>query len=78
MRDGAEAGLRVVEELLDRGDLSGYHRAHAARGELCLRAGRHSDAAEAFAKAVELTKQGPERRFLEQRLQQARSIAPVQ
>jgi RNA polymerase sigma-70 factor (ECF subfamily) len=78
MRDGAAAGLRVVEQLLDRGDLREYHRAHAARGELCLRAGRHSEAADAFATAVELTKQGPERRFLEGRLQQARSIAPVE
>lgn len=78
MRDGAAAGLRVVEELLERGDLRDYHRAHAARGELCLRAGHHSEAAEAFAKAVDLTRQGPERRFLEQRLLHARSLASVQ
>jgi RNA polymerase sigma-70 factor, ECF subfamily len=36
MRDGAEAGLVLVDGILDRGDLAGYYLAHAARAALIL------------------------------------------
>jgi RNA polymerase sigma-70 factor (ECF subfamily) len=35
MRDGPAAGLVLVDAILDRGDLSDYHLAHAARADLC-------------------------------------------
>jgi len=35
MRDGPEAGLALVDAILARGDLAGYHLAHAARADLC-------------------------------------------
>src|SRR3954463_6482051 len=44
MRDGAEVGLQLIDEILARGDLRDYYPAHAARGELCRRLGRVSDA----------------------------------
>jgi RNA polymerase sigma-70 factor (ECF subfamily) len=68
MRDGPAAGLALVEAILERGDLVDYHLAHAARGDLCRRLGRNADARAAFERALALTRQGPERRFLERRL----------
>ena len=68
MRDGPEIGLVEVDAILDRGDLADYHLAHAARADLCRRLGRTDDARAAYQQALELTRQEPERRFLERRL----------
>jgi RNA polymerase sigma-70 factor (ECF subfamily) len=66
MRDGPEAGLRLVEALLP--ELEGYHLAHASRADLCRRLGRRDEALAAYGKALSLSRQGPERRFLEGRI----------
>jgi RNA polymerase sigma-70 factor, ECF subfamily len=68
MRDGPDAGLVLIDSILGRGDLVDYHLSHAARGELCRRAGRVADAREAFLRAISLVRQEPERRFLNRRL----------
>lgn len=68
MRDGAAAGLALVDAILARGDLEGYHLAHSARADLCRRLGRTDEAREAYRRALALTRQEPERRFLERRL----------
>ncbi len=68
MRDGPEAGLALIDELLGRGDLADYHLAHAARADLLRRLGRPADARAAYQRALALTQQEPERRFLERRL----------
>ena len=68
MRDGPEAGLAVIEQILARGDLADYSLAHAARADLCRRLGRSSDARSSYRKALELTRQEPDRRFLKRRL----------
>jgi RNA polymerase sigma-70 factor (ECF subfamily) len=68
MRDGAEAGLALIEGILGRGELTDYRLAHAARAELCRRLGRTSEARASFERALALTRQEPERRFLEKRL----------
>jgi RNA polymerase sigma-70 factor (ECF subfamily) len=68
MRDGAAAGLALVDAILDRGDLRDYRLAHAARAELCRRVGRVVDARKSFERALALTRQEPERRFLEKRI----------
>ncbi|MNE33660.1 hypothetical protein D3C80_1273440 [compost metagenome] len=70
MRDGPQAGLDVVDAILERGDLADYHLAHAARADFCRRLGRNDEARESYRKALELTRQEPERRFLEQRLRE--------
>jgi len=70
MRAGPAAGLELVERILARGDLKDYRFAHAARAELCRRLGRTADARESFERALSLTKQEPERRFIERRLQE--------
>jgi RNA polymerase sigma-70 factor (ECF subfamily) len=68
MRDGAEAGLALVDAILSRGDLAEYHLAHSARADLCRRLGRSSEAKAAYQRALALARQEPERRFLERRL----------
>jgi RNA polymerase sigma-70 factor (ECF subfamily) len=68
MRDGFEAGLALVDDLLARGELADYHLAHATRADLCRRLGRGAEAAAAYRRALELTKLEPERRFLERRI----------
>jgi RNA polymerase sigma-70 factor, ECF subfamily len=68
MRDGPEAGLVLIDAILKRGDLVDYHRAHAARAELCRRSGKMSDAKNSFERALSLARQEPERRFLTRRL----------
>ena len=68
MRDGPAAGLAAVDAILARGELADYHLAHAARADLCRRLGMTGEARAAYRRALELTRQGPERRFLERRL----------
>ena len=68
MRDGPAAGLSLIDAILDRGDLKDYRLAHAARAELCRRLGRRDEARVSFTRALSLTKQEPERRFLQRRL----------
>lgn len=68
MRDGPLAGLVLIEGLFNRGELTDYHLAHAARADMCRRLGRHAEARTFYKSALALTKQEPERRFLEQRL----------
>jgi len=68
MRDGPAAGLTLVDDLLARGDLDDYRLAHAARADMCRRLGRTADARASYQRALDLTRQAPERRFLERRL----------
>jgi len=68
MRDGPQAGLELVDELLAGEALRDYRLAHAARADLCRRLGRTGEARAAYERALALTRQGPERRFLERRL----------
>jgi len=70
MRDGPAAGLALIDALLAAGQLGGYHLAHAARADLLRRLGRPDDARAAYTRALDLTRQGPERRFLERRLRE--------
>jgi RNA polymerase sigma-70 factor (ECF subfamily) len=68
MRDGPAAGLALIDGILSNGKLDDYHLAHAARADLCRRLGRTAEAREAYERALALTQQEPERRFLERRL----------
>ena len=68
MRDGPAAGLALIEAILARGELSDYRLAHAARADLCRRLGRAAEARTSYQRALDLTRQEPERRFLEKRI----------
>jgi RNA polymerase sigma-70 factor (ECF subfamily) len=72
MRDGPSAGLALIDAILARGDLEDYHLAHAARADLCRRLGKTAEARVSYERALGLTQQEPERRFLERRLQELR------
>jgi RNA polymerase sigma-70 factor (ECF subfamily) len=68
MRDGPAEGLVLIDALLAAGDLDDYYLAHSARADLCRRLGRSTEARASYQRALELARQGPERRFLERRL----------
>ncbi len=68
MRDGPAAGLALVDAILARGDLTDYHLAQAARADLLRRLGRTAEARRSYERALGLTLQEGERRFLLRRL----------
>ncbi len=70
MRDGPAAGLTLIDGILARGELRDYQLAHAARAELCRRLGRTADALGSYQRALSLTRQEPQRRFIERRLRE--------
>jgi RNA polymerase sigma-70 factor (ECF subfamily) len=72
MRDGPRAGLALIDAILARGDLVDYHLAHSARADLCRRLGRTTEARTSYRRALALTRQEPQRRFLERRLEELR------
>jgi len=71
-RDGPLAGLTLVDGILQRGELLDYHLAHSARAEFCRQLGRVEEARAAYQRALALTQQVPERRFIERRLAELR------
>jgi len=72
MRDGPAAGLALIDAILARGELADYPLAHSARAELCRRLGKTGDARASYERALALTRQEPQRRFLERRLAELR------
>ena len=72
MRDGPAAGLSLIDAILARGELRDYQLAHAARAELCRRLGRTADSIDSYQRALSLTHQEPQRRFIEKRLRELR------
>jgi RNA polymerase sigma-70 factor (ECF subfamily) len=70
MRDGPQAGLELIDGILARGNLDSYHLAHSARADLYRRLGRIEEARQSYQRALALTQQEPEQRFLRGRLQE--------
>ncbi len=68
MRDGPEAGLVLIDPLLDQRGLGRYHLAHAAKADLLRRLGRLAEAKASYEVALALTQQEPEQRFVKRRL----------
>ncbi|MGZ5483332.1 MAG: hypothetical protein ACXWID_15265 [Pyrinomonadaceae bacterium] len=58
----------MIDELMASGELDDYHLLHAARADLLRRSGSNRDAAASYTRALELTSNDAERRFLEERL----------
>ena len=67
-REAERRGMKL--ELMEGLPLEGYHLYHAARADLLRRLERHEEAAAAYRRALELTRNEPERRFLSDRLEQ--------
>jgi RNA polymerase sigma-70 factor, ECF subfamily len=70
VRDGPEAGLTDIDEVLAQGELANYYLAHSARADMYRRLGRTAEARAAYEKALALTQQEPERQFLQERIRQ--------
>jgi RNA polymerase sigma-70 factor, ECF subfamily len=70
MRDGPLAGLTLIDAILKRGELEDYPFAYAARAELNRWLGQTSEARACFERALALSRQQPQRRFLEKRLRE--------
>jgi RNA polymerase sigma-70 factor (ECF subfamily) len=68
MRNGAEAGLAIVDDLLGRQQLVDYAPAHAVRAELCRRLGRFEEARAALTEALRLTNHQATMRHLHRQL----------
>jgi RNA polymerase sigma-70 factor (ECF subfamily) len=70
MRDGPAAGLALIDAIMARGDLADYPLAHSARAECYRRLGRAAEAVESYQRALELTRQQPQRHFIQRRLRE--------
>jgi RNA polymerase sigma factor (sigma-70 family) len=68
MAYGPEAGLEILDDLLEEPALQGYHLLPAARGDLLARSGRWTEAREAFVRAAELARNEKERKLLSDRV----------
>ncbi|MCA1577555.1 MAG: RNA polymerase sigma factor [Acidobacteria bacterium] len=73
MRDGPEAGLTLIDAVLEHGELANYYLAHSARADMYRRLGRIAEARSAYEKALALTQQKPERQFLQERIRQLKN-----
>jgi RNA polymerase sigma-70 factor (ECF subfamily) len=74
MAEGPAAGLELIAPL--EADLDRYHHLHAARADLLRRLGRFDEAAAAYERALGLTANAVERRFLRRRLGEVRAHLP--
>jgi RNA polymerase sigma-70 factor, ECF subfamily len=70
MSEGPEQGLRLIDDLLERNELSKYHLAHSARADLCRRLGRMPEARASYEKALALAPKEADRRFLARRIEE--------
>ncbi|HEV2709571.1 MAG TPA: hypothetical protein VGU67_05130 [Edaphobacter sp.] len=64
MRDGPEIGVALIDAVLAHGDLANYYLAHSVRADMCRRLGRIAEARSSYEKALALTQQESERKFL--------------
>jgi RNA polymerase sigma-70 factor (ECF subfamily) len=76
MSDGADRGLPLLDALEAQGELTDYHLLSATRADLLRRAGRFAEAAGSYRRAIALTANDGERRFLERRLREVSEGAP--
>ncbi|WP_405836991.1 RNA polymerase sigma factor [Streptomyces sp. NBC_01518] len=74
MAEHPDAGLELVAELERSGELADYHLLPATRADLLRRSGRTAEAAAAYELALEWVENAAERRFLERRLAECRSV----
>src|SRR6266487_4185557 len=70
MCNGPEAGLTLIDAVLEHGELANYYLAHSARADMYRRLGRTAEARSSYEKALALTQQEPERQFLQERIRQ--------
>jgi RNA polymerase sigma-70 factor (ECF subfamily) len=74
MVQGPRPALELIDELAESGELDDYHLLHAARADMLRRLGDNEAAAESYEAALRLATNDSERRFLERRLREVRSL----
>jgi RNA polymerase sigma factor (sigma-70 family) len=67
MAYGPQAGLDLVDQLLDEPSMRGYHLLPSVRGDLLVKVGRLDEAREEFERAASLTRNTRERELLLER-----------
>ena len=70
LSEGPAAGLALLDQLADDGELRAYHLLPAARGDMLRRQGRPEEAAASYRRARDLAGTDAERRFLDRRLRE--------
>jgi RNA polymerase sigma-70 factor (ECF subfamily) len=75
MSEGVERGLALIDGLMVRGELDSYQLVYSARADLLRRLSRWDEALDAYGSALALTSQGSQRRYLERRIAEVRSLA---
>ena len=73
--EGLERGLRLIDELGSSAELDSYHLYHAARADVLRRLGRSQGAAEAYHRALDMTANAIERRYLRRRLRELETLS---
>ena len=68
MRDGPQAGLTLIDDILARGELEDYYLAHSAKADFHRRLGEVEPARASYERALELARPEVARRFLARRL----------
>ena len=74
MAKGPQPALDLIDELAASGELGDYHLLHAARADMLRRLGSNDEAAASYETALRLAGNDSERRFLERRLNEVRSL----
>ena len=75
MAEGAEAALAIVDGLVQKSDLKGYHLLPSVRGDLLYRLGRFGEARAAFEAAAALANNKREHDLLARRAAEAARAA---
>jgi RNA polymerase sigma-70 factor (ECF subfamily) len=68
MSRGFATGLELIEQVAARGDLDSYYLYHAARADLLRRLGRNEEALAAYERALCLSTNAVEQRYLRRRM----------
>jgi RNA polymerase sigma-70 factor (ECF subfamily) len=75
MSRGLESGLELIQQLATSSDLDSYYLYHAARADLLRRLGRSEEALEVYEKALSLSANAVERRYLRRRMTELSGVA---
>jgi RNA polymerase sigma-70 factor (ECF subfamily) len=75
MSESLERGLAMIDELGAGGELESYRLYHAARADLLRRMGRNPEAMESYRRALALTSNAVELRYLGRRLSELDGLA---
>ena len=74
MSEGFEKGLNLIENVGADGQLNNYYLFHASRADLLRRLNRYTEAADAYAKALTLTTNIVEQKYIRKRLEEVKLL----